>query len=75
MLVKLTLRDDSNHEVWVNPNAVASIKRNVHTGEVQVTLVAGEVLHVTSEVEGYSGDHAVATAISGRLKQSHGGGP
>ena len=71
MLVKLHLRDDSNHEVWVNPTAVASIKRNVHTSEVQITLVTGDVLHVTSEVEGYSGDHAVAIAVSDRLTTMH----
>ena len=34
MLIKIATADDANHETWIDPLAVAAIKRITHAGRV-----------------------------------------
>ena len=42
MLIKISTPDDPNHEVWINPLAVAAIKRDKHSGESVISMIGGQ---------------------------------
>ena len=42
MLIKISTPDDPSHDTWINPLAVAAIKRNKHSGESVISMIGGQ---------------------------------